>query len=68
MTSTTGVCVSDIGNNYCWFKRVANLAGPDDPEVFDGMPVGLQAVGRRCDDEKVVAVMELLQKYGCLLE
>jgi Asp-tRNA(Asn)/Glu-tRNA(Gln) amidotransferase A subunit family amidase len=30
----------------------------DDPDAFDGMPVALQLVGRRFEDEKVVAVLE----------
>ncbi|KAK3356742.1 amidase signature domain-containing protein [Lasiosphaeria hispida] len=37
-----------------------------DQEVFHNMPVGLQIVGRRFDDEKIVAVLRYLQSLGCL--
>ncbi|KAK0641477.1 amidase signature domain-containing protein [Cercophora newfieldiana] len=37
-----------------------------DPEVFHGMPVGLQIVGRRCEDEKIVAILKYLRSQGCL--
>lgn len=60
--------MSDIELNYYWFKIAADETSPDDPEVFSGMPVGFQAVGQRYEDEKILAVMGLLQKYGCLLE
>lgn len=33
----------------------------DDPEAFDGLPVSLQLVGRRFEDEKVLAVLEYIQ-------
>lgn len=33
---------------------------PGDPEVFDGLPISLQLVGRRLDDEKILAVL------GCI--
>ena len=39
----------------------------DDEEVFDGMPVGLQLIGRRFDDEKIVGIMTFLSdkmNYG----
>jgi amidase len=40
-----------------------------DPEEFDGMPVSLQLVGRRFDDEKVLAVLEhLTASIGLPLE
>ena len=60
--------MSDIAKPSYWWNTAADETGPDDPDVFSGMPVGLQAVGRRCDDEKIVAVMKLLQQHGCLLE
>ena len=37
------------------------LTGIDDPEVFDGLPVSLQLVGRRFEDEKVVAALEYIK-------
>lgn len=33
----------------------------DDPEVFDGMPVGLQIMGRRLEEEKVLAIAKELE-------
>ncbi|KAI9772592.1 MAG: hypothetical protein M1839_002444 [Geoglossum umbratile] len=33
-----------------------------DPKKFDGLPVSLQLVGRRFEDEKVVAVLEYLKE------
>jgi Asp-tRNA(Asn)/Glu-tRNA(Gln) amidotransferase A subunit family amidase len=34
----------------------------DDPETFHGLPVSLQLVGRRFEDEKVLAILEHIQK------
>ncbi|KAL8637989.1 MAG: hypothetical protein Q9228_004813 [Teloschistes exilis] len=34
----------------------------DDPEVYTGMPVGLQLVGRRYEDEKVVEALGLMRE------
>ena len=35
-----------------WYK--------DDPEIYDGAHVGLQVVGRRFQEEKVLALTEIL--------
>ena len=35
-----------------------------DAEVMEGLPVGVQVVGRRLEEEKVLAVMEVME--GCL--
>jgi amidase len=32
----------------------------DDPEFSDGAPVGIQVVGRRLQEEKVIAIVEVL--------
>jgi Asp-tRNA(Asn)/Glu-tRNA(Gln) amidotransferase A subunit family amidase len=32
----------------------------DDPNTFDGLPIGLQIVGRRFEDEKVIAILKYL--------
>ncbi|KAL8972015.1 MAG: hypothetical protein Q9183_000771 [Haloplaca sp. 2 TL-2023] len=37
-----------------------------DPEVFDGMPVGLQVMCRRLEEEKVLAIATELQRPGKL--
>ncbi|KAK0710588.1 amidase signature domain-containing protein [Lasiosphaeris hirsuta] len=37
-----------------------------DPKAFHDMPIGLQMVGRRFDDEKIVAVLKFLRDRGCL--
>jgi len=34
----------------------------DDPEVFHGMPIGLQIMGRRLEEEKVLAVAEEVRR------
>lgn len=41
----------------------------DDPEIYDGAPVGLQIVGRRLQEEKVLAVAEYVANSlkGCRL-
>ncbi|KAL7934768.1 amidase signature domain-containing protein [Trichoderma chlorosporum] len=33
-----------------------------DPEIFHDIPVGLQIVGRRFDDEKIIAILKFLEK------
>ncbi|KAK0627317.1 amidase signature domain-containing protein [Immersiella caudata] len=38
-----------------------------DPEVFHGVPVGLQIVGRRLEDEKIVAILNHFRSHECLL-
>jgi amidase len=32
----------------------------DDPEIYDGAPVALQLVGRRLEEEKMLALGELV--------
>lgn len=40
-----------------------------DPEEFNGVPVGLQLVGRRFEDEKIVGILEyIIDKIGPLVE
>ena len=34
----------------------------DDPKIVDGTPVGLQFVGRRLQEEKMIAIAELFEK------
>jgi Asp-tRNA(Asn)/Glu-tRNA(Gln) amidotransferase A subunit family amidase len=34
----------------------------DDPEVQDGTPVGLQLVGRRFQEEKMLGLVEMFEK------
>ena len=34
----------------------------DDPETFDGMPVGLQIMGRRLEEEKVLAIAREMEQ------
>ena len=33
-----------------------------DADTFDGLPVSLQLVGRRFEDEKIVAILEYIEK------
>lgn len=37
-------------------RVVADQGGPDDPEAVHGLPVSLQLVGRRLEEEKVLAI------------
>ena len=37
-----------------------------DPEEFHGLPISLQIVGRRFEDEKCIAVAEFLEKQGLI--
>jgi len=34
----------------------------DDPEKYDGGPVGLQVIGRRFEEEKLLDVLEVIQR------
>jgi amidase len=38
---------------------------PDDPEAYDGAPVGLQIVGRKYDEEKVWAIAKIVDTVLC---
>ena len=47
---------------YCPFPSCRLLIPEDDPETFHGLPVSLQIVGRRFEDEKVLAILEHIHK------
>jgi amidase len=34
----------------------------DEPEKYKDAPISLQLVGRRYDDEKIIQILELIQK------
>jgi Asp-tRNA(Asn)/Glu-tRNA(Gln) amidotransferase A subunit family amidase len=34
----------------------------DNPEKFDGLPIALQLVGRKFEDEKVLSILEYITK------
>ena len=36
------------------------LTPPDDPEMYDGAPVGVQIVGRKYEEEKIWAVGKII--------
>lgn len=38
----------------------ASIQADYDPEFYDGTPVGLQCVGRRLEDEKVLEMVEVI--------
>ena len=44
------------------FVTLANQETIDDPETFSGLPVSLQLVGRRFEDEKVLAVLDYIKQ------
>ena len=37
----------------------------DDPEIYDGAPVGLQIMGRKFEEEKILAITQVV--YAALL-
>ena len=42
------------------FRSVFSL--PDDPEMFHGLPIGLQLVGRTLEEEAVIAMTEIVDR------
>jgi len=52
--------------SQCKTLDVATDYSPDDPELFDKMPISLQLVGRRFEDEKVLAILEYVTEYTSL--
>ena len=42
------------------FRSVFSL--PDDPELFHGLPIGLQLVGRTLEEEAVIAMTEIVDR------
>jgi amidase len=34
----------------------------DDPEIFHGVPIGLQIVGRRLEEERILAISEEVER------
>lgn len=34
----------------------------DDPDTFAGLPISLQLVGRRFEDEKIIAILEYIKQ------
>ena len=43
-----------------------NRCSADDPEIYDGGPVGLQIMGRKFEEEKVLAIAKVI--YAALLK
>ena len=37
----------------------------DDPEIYDGAPVGLQIVGRKFEEEKIWAIGKIVHEILC---
>jgi len=48
----------DVSFRGCIWGRL--LIVVDDPEIYDGAHVGVQIVGRRFQEEKVLALTEIL--------
>ena len=42
------------------FRFVLSLS--DDPELFHGLPIGLQLVGRTLEEEAVIAMTEIVDR------
>lgn len=53
---------------WVWYqteKLPANLYLLDDASVYDGAPVGLQIIGRRFEEEKVLALAKIISEALC---
>ena len=57
--------VDEDNFELCEFFHENNFVAdgsPDDAEEFDGLPISLQLVGRRFEDEKLLAALEYVKK------
>lgn len=52
----------------CWRTRLLTVVACsiDDPDIYDGAPVGLQIMGRKFEEEKVLAIAKVV--YTALLK
>ncbi len=54
--------IGQIGSSVCMgrFQAIsaADKRATDDEDIFDGAPVGIQVMGQRLQEEKVLAMME----------
>jgi Asp-tRNA(Asn)/Glu-tRNA(Gln) amidotransferase A subunit family amidase len=46
-------------NNVCFPLWKSGLI-VDEPEKYEGGPVGLQVIGRRFEEEKVLSILEII--------
>lgn len=53
----TRTCMKDVSEDAWWPADV-----PDDPAVYHGMPIGLQIIGRRGEDEAVIRMTEIVEQ------
>ena len=44
----------------CYCRASTDVVHPDDPEVYDGAPVGLQLMARKHEEEKVWAIAKIV--------
>lgn len=54
--------MSDVSGPLC-FSPVSPISytdASDDPELYQGMPIGLQVIGRRGEDEAVLKMTEMI--------
>ncbi len=52
--STDGTTTTRVEANLAYIEFA------DDPELFDGLPVGLQLIGRTLEEEGVIAMTEVV--------
>lgn len=52
--STDGTTTARVEANLAYIEFA------DDPELFDGLPVGLQLIGRTLEEEGVIAMTEVV--------
>jgi amidase len=50
-----GMTLVNLVTDVCWCMK-------DDPNVYDGVPVGLQLVGQKHEDEAVIAMTAIVSK------
>jgi len=56
-------CKSYLRYQPIYFTK--SLVYIDDPEVYDGAPVGLQIVGRKFEEEKIWAIGKIVYEILC---
>ena len=51
-------------SSVLWRAELHGLIGEnlDDPELFHGMPIGLQVICQRLEEEKVLAIAEEVER------
>lgn len=54
------VCFPEMCRLHGEIALTCSILSTDDPEVYHGMPVNVQVIGRRFQEEKVLAITEYI--------